>query len=108
MKVNCAAIPAEPLESELFGYRKGAFTGGVRDYAGKFLAADGGTLFLDEIGDREPRLLAATNKTLKQMVAGGRFREGLYHRLNGVQIFLAPLRERRMDIAPSAEYFLNQ
>ncbi len=54
------------------------------------------------------RLLAATNKTLEQMVAGGRFREGLYHRLNGVQIYLAPLRERRMDIAPSAEYFLNQ
>ncbi|RMG61567.1 MAG: sigma-54-dependent Fis family transcriptional regulator, partial [Calditrichaeota bacterium] len=116
VKVNCAAIPAELLESELFGYRKGAFTGATRDYKGKFLAADGGTLFLDEIGELplalqakllqalqdgtidvvgenlprhvDVRIVAATNRELEAMVQEGRFRADLYHRLRVVEIHI--------------------
>ena len=135
VKVNCAAIPANLLESELFGYRKGAFTGAVRDHRGKFLEADTGTLFLDEIadmsphlqskllrvlqegeveilGDSEPRrvdvrIIAATNKNLPQMVKEEKFRRDLFHRLNVISIWLPPLRERREDIPALARHFLR-
>lgn len=124
--VNCAAIPENLLESELFGYRKGTFTGATHDKVGKFVSADGGTLFLDEIGelplslqakllrviqDREVtplgtnkkikvnfRLLSATNRNLYEMVQKGQFREDLYFRLNVIPIHLPPLRERKEDI----------
>ena len=120
--MNCAAIPEELIESELFGHVKGAFTGAVADRRGKFELADGGTLFLDEIGDMslktqakvlralqeqvvEPvggtgsvqvdvRVLAATNKDLPAEIRAGRFREDLYFRLNVIPIFVPPLRER--------------
>jgi DNA-binding NtrC family response regulator len=132
--VNCAAIPAELLESELFGHIKGAFTGAANDRAGAFRDADGGTLFLDEIGDMPSamqakilrvlqdkvvmpvggkpvkvaaRVIAATNRDLQTLVAAGAFREDLYYRLNVVPIWLPPLRERPDDIIPLAEYFLQ-
>jgi two-component system nitrogen regulation response regulator NtrX len=133
VKVNCAAIPEDLIESELFGHEKGAFTGAVRDQAGKFVQADGGTIFLDEIGDMslrtqskvlralqdgevEPvgaartltvdvRVLAATNKSLPDEIRAGRFREDLYFRLNVIPVALPPLRERREDIVPLVEWF---
>src|SRR5690606_17313094 len=126
VEVNCAAIPAELIESELFGHVKGSFTGAVTDRAGKFEQADGGTLFLDEVGDMslaaqakvlralqegvvtrvggerptrvDVRVIAATNKDLEEEIRQGRFREDLYFRLNVVPIHVPPLRERREDI----------
>jgi len=126
VEVNCAAIPGELIESELFGHMKGSFTGAIGDRAGKFEQADGGTLFLDEIGDMtlsaqakvlralqegvitrvggtkpievDVRVLAATNKLLEQEIASGRFREDLYYRLNVVPIQVPPLEQRREDI----------
>jgi DNA-binding NtrC family response regulator len=133
--VNCAAIPADLLESELFGHEKGAFTGAVEQRIGKFEQADGGTLFLDEIGDMSPdaqakvlrvlqennitrvggtesiqidvRVLAATNKDLLMEVDEGKFREDLFHRLNVIPIHLPPLRERKEDIPTLARWFLS-
>jgi two-component system nitrogen regulation response regulator NtrX len=134
VEVNCAAIPEELIESELFGHVRGAFTGAVADRRGKFEAAHGGTIFLDEIGDMslktqakvlrvlqeqvmEPvggstrirvdaRVLAATNKDLPVEIRAGRFREDLYFRLNVVPIFVPPLRERSEDIALLADHFM--
>ncbi len=136
VEVNCAAIPSELIESELFGHMKGSFTGAVADRTGKFEQADGGTLFLDEIGDmalsaqakvlrvlqdgvvtriggNKPiqvnvRVIAATNKDLEREIAEGRFREDLYYRLNVVPITVPPLRERREDIEPLVVHFLQQ
>ena len=134
--VNCASIPEGLIESELFGHVKGAFTGAVRDKAGKFELARGGTLFLDEIGelridlqakilralqerqvDRvggnhplavDVRVLAATNKDIERAVKEGAFREDLYYRLNVVTLLMPPLRERRDDIPMLARYFLKK
>ncbi len=136
VKVNCAALPQELLESELFGYEKGAFTGAYRQKPGKFELANGGTIFLDEISemslslqgkllqvlqDREfsrlggkkdirvdARVLVATNKNMEEGVKNGRFREDLYYRLNVVNITLPPLRERREEIPIFVEYFLDK
>jgi two-component system response regulator AtoC len=136
LKVNCAALPQELLESELFGYEKGAFTGAYRQKPGKFELADGGTIFLDEISemslslqgkllqvlqDREfsrlggkrdirvdVRVLVATNKNIEEGVKEGRFREDLYYRLNVVNITIPPLRERKEEIPIFAEYFLEK
>ena len=135
IKVNCAAIPEELIESELFGSDRGAFTGAVKTRDGKFLQADGGTLFLDEIGDMslsvqakvlraleqgefervggaktfrvDVRVIAATNKNLHAEVERGKFREDLYFRLNVVPLTAPPLREHREDIPELAEHFLN-
>jgi two-component system NtrC family response regulator len=131
--VNCAAIPGELLESQLFGHVRGAFTGAVADRAGSFREADRGTLFLDEIGDMDlalqakllrvlqdrtvtplggkpasvdVRILAATHRDLAQAVREGKFREDLFYRLGVVPIALPPLRERLADILPLAEHFL--
>ena len=133
--VNCAAIPSELMETELFGHVKGAFSGAVRDRLGAFREAGRGTLFLDEIGDMDPamqakilralqerrvtpvggasiavnaRIVAATHRDLAERVAEGGFREDLYYRLNVIPIHLPPLRERLADIVPLAEYFLTQ
>jgi two-component system response regulator PilR (NtrC family) len=134
--INCAAIPEPLFESELFGHKKGAFTGAVQDKAGIFSQADGGTLFLDEVGDIplsvqvkllraiqqksfrpvggsadvtvDARIICATNKDLEAMVAKGEFREDLFYRLNVIQIRLPALRERPSDIPMLAEYFLNK
>lgn len=134
--VNCAAVPHELIESELFGHRKGSFTGAVSERLGKFQAADGGTLFLDEIGDMSQhmqakilralevkeitmiggtvgakvnvRVIAATNKNLPEEIKEHRFREDLYYRLRGVSLPIPPLRERRDDIRPLAEHFLTE
>ncbi len=134
--INTAAIPAELLESELFGHEKGAFTGADKARAGRFEQADGGTLFLDEIGDMPPslqakllrvleegrvqrvggsepravnvRLLAATHQNLPEKIARGEFREDLYYRLNVIPVHIPPLRERRDDIRELAEYLLDQ
>ena len=136
VKVNCAALPPDLLESELFGYEKGAFTGAVGRKPGKFEVADGGTMFLDEIGEMSPplqakllqvlqdatfsrlggnreirvdvRVLCATNRTLEQMVAAGTFREDLYYRLNVVDVRIPPLRERREEVAGFVEMFLQR
>ena len=136
IEVNCAAIPEELIESELFGHIKGAFTGALADRRGKFELADGGTLFLDEIGDMslktqakvlralqeqvvEPvggatsvrvdvRVLAATNKDLPTEIRFGRFREDLYFRLNVIPIFVPPLRDRPDDILLLAEHFMTE
>jgi DNA-binding NtrC family response regulator len=136
IKLNCAAIPSELLESELFGHRKGAFTGAIADRTGKFVEADGGSLFLDEIGNMsiplqakllrvledsevEPigenvprrvdvRIISATNQNLQELIANGTFREDLYYRLNVVKIFLPPLRDRPEDILPLAYHFLKE
>jgi two-component system nitrogen regulation response regulator NtrX len=133
VQVNCAAIPEELIESELFGHEKGSFTGAVRKQTGKFIAADGGTIFLDEVGDMslrtqakvlrvlqegdvEPvgaaavikvdvRVIAATNKDLPAEIRGGRFREDLYYRLNVIPIRTPPLRERKDDIPILADHF---
>ena len=134
VEVNCAAIPEDLIESELFGHVRGAFTGAVADRRGKFELADGGTIFLDEIGDMslktqakvlrvlqeqtmEPvggtasirvdaRVLAATNKDLQTEIRGGRFREDLYFRLNVIPIFVPALRDRQEDIPLLAEHFM--
>ena len=135
VEVNCAAIPGELIESELFGHMKGSFTGAVSDRAGKFEQANKGTLFLDEIGDMslaaqakvlrvlqdnvitriggskpisvDVRVIAATNKTLETEIAAGKFREDLYYRLNVVPIHVPPIRERREDIPLLAQYFAS-
>jgi len=134
--VNCASIPHELIESELFGHKKGAFTGAVVDKIGKFQLADHGTLFLDEIGDMtldmqakilraletkqvamvggndsstvDVRFIAATNKNLPDEIREGKFREDLYYRLRGLILHIPPLRERREDIIPLAKYFLTK
>jgi DNA-binding NtrC family response regulator len=135
IEVNCAAIPSELIESELFGHEKGAFTSAVKDKKGKFELASGGTLFLDEIGDMsasaqakvlralqenviqrvgsekdikiDARILAATNKDLRKEIEAGRFREDLYHRLAVILIHVPSLNERRDDIPLLAEHFLT-
>jgi len=136
VEVNCAAIPEELIESELFGHVRGAFTGAVADRRGKFEVADGGTIFLDEIGDMslktqakvlrvlqeqtmdavggttrikvDARVLAATNKDLQAEIRAGRFREDLYFRLNVIPIFVPPLRERPEDIPLLADHFMAE
>jgi two-component system nitrogen regulation response regulator NtrX len=135
VEVNCAAIPEELIESELFGHVKGAFTGAVADKPGRFEQANAGTIFLDEIGDMslktqakvlrvlqeqvmervggtqrirvDVRVLAATNKELPAEIKGGRFREDLYFRLNVIPIFVPPLRDRQDDIPLLAEHFMS-
>ncbi|MBX6392907.1 MAG: sigma 54-interacting transcriptional regulator [Burkholderiales bacterium] len=134
--VNCAAIPENLLESELFGHRKGSFTGAVYDHKGLFQSAEGGTVFLDEIGDMplalqakllralqerevrpvgsaqpvaiDVRIISATHRDLEERVKSGEFREDLYYRLNVVSLFIPPLAQRREDIAPLAKHFLNE
>jgi len=136
IKVPCAAIPTELIESELFGFKKGAFTGAHIDRAGKFEIAHGGTIFLDEIGEMnaavqakflhvlqegrfsrlgsndeievDVRIIAATNRNLEKAIADGSFREDLYYRLNVVNIEVAPLRHRRDEIEVFCEYFLKK
>ena len=136
VQVNCAAIPEELIESELFGHVKGSFTGAARDQVGKFVRGDGGTIFLDEVGDMslktqakvlrtlqdggvEPvgaaktlevdvRVVAATNKDLAEAIGAGEFREDLYFRLNVVPIHLPPLRERRDDVEPLVRHLAER
>src|SRR6202521_2380170 len=136
VEVNCAAIPEELIESELFGHVKGSFTGAAEDKTGKFQKADGGTLFLDEIGDMslrtqskvlrvleeqrfervgsnetmtvDVRVIAATNKHLEQEIARGAFRQDLFYRLNVIPFYVPPLRDRKEDIVILARHFLNE
>jgi Nif-specific regulatory protein len=136
VKVNCAALPSTLIESEMFGHEKGAFTGAIRQKAGKFELANKGTIFLDEIGaislevqvkilraiqekefervgathtiQSDVRIIAATNKNLEQAVEKGEFREDLYYRLNVFPIYMPPLRERKTDIILLADYFLEK
>jgi len=136
VKVSCAALPESLIESELFGYEKGAFTGADARKKGRFEMAEGGTLFLDEIGDVNPatqvkllrvlqqrefervgrtetikangRLIAATNKDLERAMANGTFREDLYYRLNVFTLFVPPLRERKPDLLLLADHFLEK
>lgn len=136
VRLNCASIPRELLEGELFGYKKGAFTGAIKDYEGKIALSDGGTLFLDEIGEMPVEiqakllnvleipeyypigsnvkkridlfLLSATNKNLRKMVDEGTFRQDLYYRIAVIPINIPPLRERKSDIIPLSEYFLSK
>lgn len=136
IRVNCGAIPANLVESELFGHEKGAFTGAFERKIGRFQEADGGTIFLDEIGEMpldaqvkllrvlqsgemqplgarhsrevDVRVVAATNKTLADEVEAGRFREDLYYRLNVVQVTIPPLRDRPGDVAPLARHLLSR
>ncbi len=133
IEVNCAAIPSELIESELFGHMKGSFTGAVKDKQGKFELANKGTLFLDEVGDMslsaqakvlralqegkvsrvgsdseisvDVRVLAATNKDLKEEIKNGRFREDLYHRLSVIELKVSPLKERKEDIPLLVQFF---
>jgi two-component system response regulator AtoC len=135
LKLNCAALPSELIESELFGFEKGAFTGAYRSMPGKFELADGGTILLDEIGDMDVRLqakllqvvqdhefhrlgsgetskvnvrvMAATHCDLERAIADGSFREDLYYRLNIIDIHIPPLRERMDEVIPLAEYFFE-
>ncbi len=135
IEVNCAAIPGELIESELFGHEKGAFTSAVKQHKGKFEQADGGTLFLDEIGDMslaaqakvlrvlqenkitrvgsdkdinvKVRVIAATNKNLKEEIEKGTFREDLYHRLSVIVMHVPPLNDRREDIPLLAKHFID-
>lgn len=135
LKLNCAALPSELIESELFGFEKGAFTGAYRSMPGKFELADGGTILLDEIGDMDVRLqakllqvvqdhefhrlgsgetskvnvrvMAATHCDLERAIADGSFREDLYYRLNIIDIHIPPLRERMDEVIPLAEYFVE-
>ena len=136
VEVNCAAIPEELIESELFGHVKGSFTGASEDKIGKFAKADGGTLFLDEVGDMslrtqskvlrvleeqrfervgsnqtlhvDVRVIAATNKNLEQEISRGAFRQDLFYRLNVIPFFVPPLRDRKEDIPVLARYFLAE
>lgn len=136
IEVNCAAIPAELIESELFGHEKGSFTSAVKQRKGKFELADGGTLFMDEIGDMslsaqakvlralqenkitrvggdkdinvDVRVVAATNKNIRHEIHEGNFREDLYHRLSVIEIDVPPLRERREDIGLLVDHFLEE
>src|SRR5207248_11359096 len=136
VEVNCAAIPEDLIESELFGHRKGSFAGAAADKEGKFAKADGGTLFLDEVGDMslktqskvlrtldeqrftpvggdeaivsDVRVIAATNKDLEEEIASGNFREDLFYRLNVIPFFVPPLRERKEDIPALARHFLKE
>jgi DNA-binding NtrC family response regulator len=136
VKVNCAALHDNLLESELFGHEKGAFTGAVQARSGRFEAADGGTIFLDEIAEMSPnlqakllrvvqdgtfqrlggnrtlhadvRLIAATNRDIEKAVVEGNFREDLFYRLNVIQLHLSPLRERRADILPLSRHFAEE
>jgi transcriptional regulator with GAF, ATPase, and Fis domain len=136
IKVNCAAIPETLLESELFGHVRGAFTGATNTKKGKFALADGGTIFLDEIGTMNPtlqskllrvlqereieplgsertekidvRVIAASNRDLRQMVADGKFQEDLFYRLNVIPIEIPPLRERREDIPALVDHFVQK
>jgi two-component system nitrogen regulation response regulator NtrX len=136
IEVNCAAIPEELIESELFGHRKGSFTGASEDKTGKLQKADGGTLFLDEVGDMslktqakvlraleeqrfEPvgahdsitvdvRIVAATNKNLEDEISRGNFREDLFYRLNVIPFYVPPLRERVEDVPLLADHFVNE
>ena len=133
IEVNCAAIPSDLIESELFGHVKGSFTGAIKDKQGKFELANNGTIFLDEIGDMtliaqakvlralqeskvspvgsdkeirvDVRILAATNKNMKQEIESGKFREDLYHRLSVIEIYVPPLDERKEDIKMLVEHF---
>ena len=134
--VNCGAIPSELMESEFFGHKKGAFTGAISDNKGLFAAAEGGTLFMDEIADLplamqvkllrviqeksvrpvggaeeipvDVRILSATHKNLRDLVAAGQFREDLFYRVNVIELHVPPLRERREDIAILTEFLLNR
>jgi two-component system response regulator AtoC len=136
LKVNCAALPSELVESELFGYERGAFTGAIKSKPGKFDMADGGTIFLDEIGDMDFRLqakllqvlqdhefqrlggketihvnvrvMAATHSELEKAIEEGRFRADLYYRLNVINIIVPPLRERPDEILPLSRHFLQK
>jgi transcriptional regulator with PAS, ATPase and Fis domain len=134
--INCGALPENLLESELFGYRAGAFTGANRDKAGRFAMAEGGTVFLDEVADIPPsiqvkllrvlqerifeplgsvkpvkadiRLITATNKNLEKMVKSNRYRDDLYYRINVIRLYLPPLKDRREDIPLLIEHFISR
>src|SRR5437762_5895577 len=136
VEVNCAAIPEDLIESELFGHRKGSFPGALEDKQGKFQKADSGTLFLDEVGDMslktqakvlrtleeqrfirvgedeaitvDSRVIAATNKNLEEEISRGNFREDLFYRLNVIPFFVPPLRERKEDIPLFTRHFLKE
>ena len=136
MRVNCAALAESLIESEMFGHKKGAFTGAIERHEGRFAAAQGGTLLLDEIGNMalagqakllrvlqerefEPvgqsssvqadaRIIATTNVDLERAIASGAFRQDLYYRLAVVPLVIPPLRRRRRDILPLAEYFIGR
>ena len=135
VEVNCAAIPSELIESELFGHEKGSFTSANKQKKGKFEIANGGTIFLDEIGDMslsaqakvlralqenkitrvggekdiniDVRVIAATNKNLEKLISEEKFREDLYHRISVIKIHVPPLRERKEDIPLLIDFFLN-